>query len=105
MAVALLYPLASCFPRVDNEVRYVDSVAQVDVVNDIAAVDEKSNLPTSGVSSPPPRGGGGNSGGGQRLGGKSGGDQTQCGSQAPARNNPPAKAPVSFHIPVLCNYT
>ena len=100
MAVVLMYSLASCLPRVDNEVRDVDSVAQVDVA------DEESNLPTSGASSSPSRGGGGDSGGGQRLGGKSGGDQTQCGSQAPASNNPPAKAPVSFiYIPVLCSYT
>jgi hypothetical protein len=106
MAVVLLYSLASCFPRVDNEVRDVDSVAQVNEVNDVAAVDGESNLPAPGASPPPSRGGGGNSGGGQRPGGKSGVDQTQRGSQAPARNNAPAKAPVSFiHNPVLRNYT
>jgi len=57
MAVVLLYSLASCFPRVDNEVRDVDSVAQVNEVNDVAAVDEESNLPAPGAGPPrpPPR--------------------------------------------------
>jgi hypothetical protein len=35
MAVVLLYSLASCFPRVGNEVRDMDSVAQVNEVNDV----------------------------------------------------------------------
>jgi hypothetical protein len=52
MEVVVLYSLASCFPRVDNEVRDVDSVAQVNEVNDVAVVDGKSNLPAPGASPP-----------------------------------------------------